>query len=383
MHTPVDSHQQQKLLALGQLAGGVAHNFNNILSIIEGYTRILQRELGGNPDIVEKLHNISLATQRGGALTRQMLVFGRQHVGPGKACDLVGALNDSTTLLRPLLGPHISLGLYAPATPVFIPCDSDMLAQMVMNLVTNARDALVESGSPTPTVRLDVAATDTRVFAFVTDNGTGIPAHILPHIFDPFFTTKDQGKGTGLGLSMVAGLMHQIGGAITVESTLGTGTCFTLDFPRASPMSLITPQQQTRPDTLTQKTILIVDDEESLLSIIEDDLQHMGLRVLKAANAANALVLQQQYKDSIDLLLTDVVMPGITGVQLAEKFSEFRPDTGIVFMTGYPFRGEAAPGGGARMPDNALVLPKPFHTSGLSDALQKALDRVGRTRTQL
>lgn len=378
MTVTYDPFQQQKLLALGELAGGVAHDFNNILSIIEGYARMLQRDMEADAIAAEKLRHISLATRRGSALTRQMLAFGRQHIIPPKNADLVDVVRENRGLLDPLLNGRVQVSLTLPDGPVYVPCDADIITHIIINMTTNARDAMPDGG----TVTFHVVPSDGRALLMVSDTGTGIPPDILPRIFDPFFTTKDQGKGTGLGLSMVAGLMQQVGGYISVNSSPGAGTCFTLDFPRVdgAPVSL-SQRVATQPEQpiLEEKTILIVDDEEELLGIIEDDLRHMGLRVLKAANAARAMVLQQEYKGSIDLLLTDIVMPGISGVQLAEKFAEFRPDTQVVFMTGYPHRGDAARlGACAHMPDDALVLPKPFQTVRLSDTLQKALNRIDR-----
>lgn len=366
--------QQQKLLALGQLAGGMAHDFNNILSIIEGYARMLQRHCSEDSFATEKLAHIQMATRRGAGLTKQLLTFGRQNIRADQTCDLAAVVRENEILLHPLLSPRIQLTVLTPDTPVTVTCDPDTISQVLINLATNARDAIREEGK----VRIEVIATETKAFLLVTDDGAGIEHTILPKIFDPFFTTKEQGKGTGLGLSMIAGEMQRLGGGIHVESTPGSGTCFTLEFP------LTTTAVDTKRDALfaadqsllQQKTILVVDDEEEFLPVIEDDLTRMGLKVLKAANADRAMVLQAHYQDSIDLLLTDVVMPGMSGLKLAEAFAQARPEAGIVFMTGYPARGETAQTRDLAFPENALILPKPLALEQVSATLQKALDRL-------
>lgn len=364
----------QKLQSLGQLAGGVAHDFNNILSIIEGYARILERQFGPTHDANEKLQHILAATKRGAGLTRRLLAFGRQDILSGKICDLTQTVRESEALLKPLLSERIQLEISLPAHSLYVPCDADVISQILLNLATNARDAIQDSGNVWIRVTADSAS---RASLSVIDNGCGIPEDILTRIFEPFFTTKPQGQGTGLGLSMIAGLMQQMQGSIDVESIAGHGTKFLLNFPRTSAPALPLKESHRQDTSLKQKTILVVDDEEALLPVLQLQLQELGMKVLQAANAERALVVQEDYQEPIDLLLTDVVMPGMNGAKLAELFTSLRPETGVVFMTGYPNRGTAI-GHASPLPQDALVVPKPLSPDELSPALEKAL-RLVRT----
>lgn len=363
----------QKLQALGQLAGGVAHDFNNILSVIEGYTRMIERQIGWEHPAHDKLQHILTATKRGASLTKRLLAFGRQQILPDASCDVMQVIRDNEVLLKPLLTRRIDLVIPDTAEKFFIPCDADTLSQILINLAVNARDAMPEGG----TITLELRGTADIVALTFSDTGAGIAPDILPKIFDPFFTTKEQGKGTGLGLSMIAGFMDQLGGTLRVQTALGKGTQFILTFPRTQDKK----HTGNRDDfycvdsSLKDKTVLIVDDEEQLLPILEEQLHEMGMKVLKAANADSALILQEDYQGKIDLLLTDVVMPGLNGVRFSELLQSIRPDIGVVYMTGYPNRADivdrASP-----LPENALVIPKPFQPENLSPALLAALQRV-------
>jgi two-component system cell cycle sensor histidine kinase/response regulator CckA len=371
-YTGIVSHTQ-KLQSLGQLAGGVAHDFNNILSIVEGYARMIERQLGPHHPAQEKLQHILIATKRGASLTRRLLAFGRQNLMMDTCCDLVHVVRECEILLQPLVSKKVEIYKHLPDYPLYVPCDSDILSQILLNLAVNARDAMRDNGS----LWLHVSEDEPdKVILSVTDNGMGIAEDILPRIFEPFYTTKPQGQGTGLGLSMIAGFMQQMQGDISVESKLGHGTKFILTFPRQpTPASVQTETKTSSTEKLRQKTVLIVDDEESLLPILEAQLQELGLKVLKAANAEAALVVQEDYPEPIDLLLTDIVMPGIDGGHLAELFTSIRPETGVVYMTGHATRGTDI-GQEHHLPKNALVLPKPFAPDSLSPALEAALARV-------
>lgn len=361
----------QKLQALGELAGGVAHDFNNILSIIEGYARMLERQLGWEHPAYEKLEPILAATRRGASLTRRLLAFGRQQILPQGQCDLAQVVQENEVLLRPLLTYRVGLHLLLPQEPVFIGCDADTISQILINLAVNARDAIKEQGA----VWIAVAAHDNDVKLVFSDNGSGMLPEIQARIFEPFYTTKPQGQGTGLGLSMIAGLMQQLNGQIEVNSRPNEGTQFVLTFPRVAAQAVTEAPSLITPADLRNKTVLIVDDEEALLPVLEAQLKELGMKVLKAANADKALMLQEDYDGKIDLLLTDVVMPGLNGVRLAELATSLRPEMGVVYMTGYPNRGAAAQQG-ASLPPQALVLPKPLPLDELSPTLQKALARV-------
>ena len=366
----------QKLQSLGQLAGGVAHDFNNILSIIEGYARILERQLGPQHTAQEKLQHILLATKRGASLTRRLLAFGSQNILSEQICDCVQTIKESRILLEPLVSKKLLLYIHTPDYPLYIGCDSDTLSQILINLATNARDAIQTQGD----LWIHVSESpDNTVLLSITDNGSGINEEHLQRIFEPFFTTKPQGQGTGLGLSMIAGLIQQLKGDIAVESRVGHGTKFMLSFPKKSspyPQKTNNSYHETVP--LDKKTILIVDDEEAIIDILESQLRELGLKVLKASNAELALVIQEDYPEPIDLLLTDIVMPGLDGCRLAELFKSQRPETGVIYMTGHPTRRHTM-NQPFHLPQDALVLTKPFNTQALSPLLETALKYVRET----
>ncbi len=364
----------QKLQALGQLAGGVAHDFNNILSVIEGYARMIERQLGREHPMHDKVDHILTATKRGASLTRRLLAFGRQQILPEASCDIAQVIRDNEVLLQPLLTRRIHIALPATRELFYVPCDDDTLSQIIINLAVNARDAMPDGGTITMNLSGDA---DTVTLRFA-DTGFGIPPYVLPKIFDPFFTTKEQGKGTGLGLSMVSGFMRQIEGDIRVTSETNKGTIFTLIFPRAQTKNKFADDKKdshTGYSLLRDKTVLVVDDEEQLLPLVEAQLQDLGMKVLKAANADTALILQEDYRDKIDLLLTDVVMPGLNGVRLSELLQSLRPDIGVVYMTGYANRADTETHM-SPLPRDALVIPKPLQPDSISPALLAALQRV-------
>jgi CheY-like chemotaxis protein len=362
----------QKLQSLGQLAGGVAHDFNNILSIIEGYARMLERQIGHDALANEKLQHILLATQRGANITKRLLSFGRQNIMLNSVCDIVQVVRESELLLKPLMAQRLTIQMDLPDKALYVACDSDVIIQILINLAVNSRDAVRDNG----TVWLHINADNQdKVILLITDNGVGIADTLITRIFEPFFTTKSQGQGTGLGLSMVAGVMQQVGGTIDVESKLGHGTQFQLTFPKAeAPQNKLHSLDTKDVRSFDKKTILIVDDEELLLPILQVQLQELGLKVLQAANAEKALIIQEEYPESIDFLLTDIVMPGLNGVRLAELFTSLRPNTGVIYMTGYPNRVDE--NYYQQLPKDSLVLPKPFQPQLMISTLEQALKRV-------
>ena len=357
--------QAQRLEALGQLAGGVAHDFNNVLSIIDGYARIGKKASMDRPETVSYFERISQAVQRGSSLTNRLLTFGRHKVIKNGIFDLGQLVQDQESLLRPLIDASISLSIRTEEG-VFITSPPDNICQILLNLCINSRDAMPDGGS----LSIDCGKTKySRAYLKVTDTGTGIPPDIKTKIFDPFFTTKDQGKGTGLGLSMVYGLVKDMKGEIDVATTVGEGTTFTITLPlseKPEKSGNVTEDDHGKIH-LDGMTALIAEDEPALLDLVSDMLEEMGANVIRASNGNQALMLQEDYEGDIDFLLTDVVMPELNGVKLAELFESVRPESKVMFMSGYPANGQMAR---VTLPESAFFLSKPIDFQKLGEVLK-------------
>ena len=374
--------QRHKLEALGKLAGGIAHDFNNILSIVEGYANIaLKRQRDGR---LEEDHLLKVidAARRGAGLTRQLLAFSRQKVQLEQTFDLAELIRQSAVILKPQLGENISFSFVASEPHYFIDCAADSITQILLNLAGNARDAMQNGG--TFTVMLDACAPrdlpaalaaqspdNVYVRMMVEDTGTGIAPDILGRIFEPFFTTKEQDKGTGLGLSVVYGLVDQMRGLIEVSSVQGSGTRFDFYFPLSKTCPVRMRAREGTPD-LKGKTVVLAEDEGDLRAVLADMLEGLGLNVLTASSGNEALVRQDDHSGNIDFLVTDVMMPGMNGARLAELFLSLRPDTRIVFISGYPFLNT---GEGFLLPDDVPCLSKPFNARDMALALEGMLGR--------
>ncbi|MDY0030271.1 MAG: ATP-binding protein [Pseudobdellovibrionaceae bacterium] len=363
--------QTQKLEAIGQLAGGVAHDFNNILAIIEGYGCMAQTAARRGESIESHLTKILQATQRGSGLTRQLLTFGKHRVGETRTINLSDHIQEIKTLLMPLLGVNVSLEIKCDQNSHFIRATTDIISQIVMNLSINARDAMPDGGSIT--ISLETLNREDRgngSLLRISDTGTGMSRDIMERMFDPFFTTKEQGKGTGLGLSMVYGLVQQINADMNVDSEIGKGTSFSIWFPESDAAPEIN-SKENREDATAQllgKTVIVAEDEPELLELMQATLEGFGMKVMKAANGNEALELQDEYDGEIDFLLTDMVMPQLGGLELAELFKEVRPDTHIVFMSGYPVRGEISE---IDLPDDVVFLAKPIMQENLKKIMEQ------------
>lgn len=374
----------QKLEALGQLAGGIAHDFNNILSIIEGYTEIALKHLREGTLTPDQLERIRLSTARGAGLTRQLLAFGRQKIGIIDSMDVSAAVRDACVLLHPLFGEKIKLNISVPQTPLWVEAGEDYITQILLNLAINARDALpmggevsvacmsCGAGSLPPAVQEKDAGCG-FIRLSVVDNGTGISPHIIPRIFDPFFTTKPRGQGTGMGLAVVYGIVVQLGGVIDVRTHPGGGTAMHVYLPAAAAPSLSAlPQDSDILPSLRGRTILVAEDEPELRDVLGIMLEGFEMKVMTAANGNHALALQQSFKGEIDFLLTDVVMPEMDGMELAEVFAKRRPDTNVVYMSGYPFLEEDRH---LTVPDTASFISKPLQEDTVRQVLERALQR--------
>lgn len=364
--------QNQKLEAIGKLAGGIAHDFNNILSIVDGYSRLSENALKRGDSIKENISRIRQAVARGSDLTKQLLTFGKHSVKENQYIDLCSQIQEIEKLLKPILGEHISLKIEILDKPCVIRSNPDSISQIIMNLIINSRDAMPEGGD------ICIRITDINkdnisyVVLEILDTGMGIPPDILPKIFDPFFTTKEQGKGTGLGLSVVYGIVQQLEGTINASSIVGKGTLIRIEIPIETHYSIIEINIEEKLDTndLKGKTILVVEDEEDLLSIMEITLAELEMTVLTARNGSEALIIQDQYEEHIDFLLTDMIMPQLSGLKLAELIQEVRPDIHILYMSGYPSRGDIA---NFSLPEDSIFMAKPVKPEILFDYLSQAL----------
>ncbi len=340
--------QAQKMEAVGQLAGGVAHDFNNILSIILSYASLATAGLAPGDPLREDIQEIEKAGRRAVEVTGQLLAFSRRQVLQPRVVDINDSLAKMEKMLRRLLGEDVELETVA-ATPLWpVKVDPGSMEQILMNLAVNARDAMPRGGKlriETGNVELDAAFAlahpgshpGPHVLLSVTDTGSGMDRQTLAHIFEPFFTTKEVGKGTGLGLSTVLGIVQQSGGSIGVESEPGVGTTFEIYFPRCDP----SPARHTTgpppsPGRRGRETILLAEDDEQLRHLVQGILRRQGFEVLSAPTPAEALRLAERHPGRIDLLLTDVVMPGMNGRELAERLHATRPHLRVLFMSGYP-----------------------------------------------
>jgi signal transduction histidine kinase len=324
--------QAQKMEAVGRLAGGVAHDFNNILSVVLGTSAAILDELEPRAPLRPEIEAIRRAGERAGALTRQLLAFSRQQILAPRVVDLADVVAGVEPLLRRLLGEDIALTVERAEGPAPVLADQGQLEQVLVNLVVNARDAMPAGG--TLTVETDVAP-GRYVVLSVRDSGHGMDEATRARIFEPFFTTRE-GKGTGLGLATVYGIVTQSGGHVAVESAPGAGTMFTLHFPRAE--GEIAPEPAEPPPPATRggsDTVLLVEDEDQVRATVRKILRRGGYNVLEAQNGGEAFLVCEQYGSKIDLLLTDVVMPRMSGTDLAKRLEALRPNMRVLYMSGH------------------------------------------------
>ena len=339
--------QSQKMEAVGRLSGGIAHDFNNLLGVVIGYAEFLIENLENNEPLRTSADEILVAGKRAAALTQQLLAFSRQQVLDPKVLDLNAIVGDVDKLLARVIGEDIQLETRLDALPASVKADRSQMEQVLVNLVVNARDAMPKGGKltiQTGNIEMEDDFAQHRypvrpgpyVSLTVTDTGTGMDAATRERAFEPFFTTKDKGKGTGLGLSTVYGVVKQSGGYIDIESAPGEGTTFKIYLPLTSEaLAIETTGSELKPARKGNETILLVEDESSLRTLTHDTLQSFGHTVLAAKDGEEALRISREYEGVIDVLLTDVVMPGMGGGALAQELSRERPDLSVVFMSGY------------------------------------------------
>jgi two-component system cell cycle sensor histidine kinase/response regulator CckA len=368
--------QAQKMEVLGRLAGGVAHDFNNLLMVMGGSSELLERLLPKDSTARVYLDQIQRTTEKAAAITRQLLAFSRKQVLEIRAMDLHAALTASEFMLPRLLGSDVELTFRHEASNSWILSDPAQIEQVIMNLAVNSRDAMPEGGrlmvstrnAQHPPEAGDNAGNQAWVVLEVEDTGTGMDEQTRARIFEPFFTTKPDGKGTGLGLATVYGIVKQIGGHIRVESTPGQGTRFEIYFPvteaRAAAKANGSPVASDG-DAGIDATILIADDESALRHAIVEILRSNGYKVLEAETSIEALEMARQHRGPLDILLTDIVMPGLRGPELARRVARAHPEVQIVYMSGYA---EGLPE--AQLPENSTFLQKPFRFATLLEQLK-------------
>ncbi len=374
--------QAQKMEAVGQLSGGVAHDFNNLLGVIIGYTEFMEEKLPADHSLRSCVSEILQASRRAAALTRQLLAFSRQQVLEPRVLDLNRIVLDMEKLLLRLIGEHIQLRSVLQADLGNIKADESQIEQIMLNLAVNARDAMPHGGNliiETRNVEIDEAVArqypypvqpGKYVQLMVSDTGIGMDSATKTRIFEPFFTTKEKGKGTGLGLSVVYGVVKQSGGYINVYSEPGTGTIFKICLPRVDQAIEAAPFAGTRAQLEGSETVLLVEDEASLRSLTRSIIESYGYKVLEAENGDKALALNRDYNGQIDLLLTDLVMPGISGRMLAEQLTALSDRVRVLFMSGYT--GQRV--GGIVIPEGSHFLQKPFTREALARKIREVLD---------
>ena len=380
--------QAQKMETLGQLSGAIAHDFNNLLQAIHGYAELARADVPGHAELAADLDEIARAADRASELTRQLLTFSQPARANARVVDVNACVDQAIPMMRHLLGPTIRLSATLRPEAGNILIDPTQLEQVILNLCVNSRDAMPEGGSLTietgrrlaaPAVSSNSSDSDpwalgpriaqTMTLVAISDTGSGIRPEIRERIFEPFFTTKETGQGSGLGLSIVYGIVHNAGGDIVVESEPGNGTCFSLMFPPSEDAEEPSAVEVERP-VHGSETVLLVEDEGAIRKLADRVLTDAGYRVLCAANASEARTLWHANQGRIDLLLSDVTMPGLSGLAFAAELADAGKPPRTLFISGH------VPGGvgGPAFPRGARLLPKPFSVAALRDAVRAALD---------
>jgi len=373
----------QKMEAVGRLAGGVAHDFNNMLTVISGYNRMILDELSALDPLRGYAEEILKAADRAGALTNQLLAFSRRQIMKPRVMNVNATLAGTEKMLQRLIGEDIELKLVLSSDTGNIKADPNAVEQAIVNLAVNARDAMPLGGRltvETGNVELDESYAKSHmgvtpgefVMIAVSDTGVGMDAATKRRIFEPFFTTKEKGKGTGLGLATVYGIVKQTGGDIWVYSEPGQGTTFKLYFPRVHSTTGESPEDgaSSEDESGPSATLLLVEDEQSVRDLTVKMLQRLGYRVLVAAGGAEAIEISRSYAGTIALLVTDVVMPGMSGRQVADALQAARPDLKVLYLSGYTEDTVVHHG---VLDAGVEFLPKPFSREALGKKIRSVL----------
>ncbi|NLH49529.1 MAG: response regulator [Myxococcales bacterium] len=375
--------QAQKLESIGRLAGGVAHDFNNILTGILGYADLLTDPDFDPKTMRETAGEIRRAAERASNITQQLLAFSRRQMIKPQSVNLNTIIGDSTKMLKRLIGEHIDLMIQPVTEECFVHLDVGQMEQVLVNLVVNARDAMPDGGmvmiriDPVVLTESDCEDSQDRLPGSyarisITDTGVGMAEEELKHIFEPFFTTKEVGKGTGLGLSTVYGIIQQNNGFIEVESRLGIGTTFRIYLPRVSAVEPMPVKQEVEVLPGGSETILVAEDEPMVRQLACRILERQGYRVLEAEDGKVALEVLEKYDGRLDLVLTDVIMPQMNGKQLIEKLSTLRKGFKILYMSGYT---EDILGHHGVLDEKTHFIAKPFTIETLTYKVREVLDQ--------
>jgi two-component system cell cycle sensor histidine kinase/response regulator CckA len=373
--------QVQKLEAVGRLAGGLAHDFNNLLTVIMGQSQVLLSEMDLEDPLRGRVEEMHKAGDRARILIRQLLAFSRKQPSEAKVLNLNRILVDFEPMLRRLIGEDIQLILRPSMDDLRVKADPALLEQVVMNLAVNARDAMPTGGKltietavtdldHTPLYHISPLAPGAYVRLSVADSGCGMTPEVQAHMFEPFFTTKEEGKGTGLGLATVFGIVTQGGGGLDVTSKTGEGTRFDVYLPRVeAEIETSVSEQAIMPSPRGHETILLVEDDENIRVLMADELRKYGYRIVEARNGVEACLVATPYIKKLRLLLTDIVMPGMSGVELARNLRVIKPGLKVLFISGYT----DDIGVGAGDPAT-LYLQKPFTPEVLAEKVREVLD---------
>jgi two-component system, cell cycle sensor histidine kinase and response regulator CckA len=376
--------QAQKMEAVGRLAGGIAHDFNNLLMVIQGYADLLADRFPAGDPLRRNVEQIQMAGQRATSLTRQLLAFSRKQMLAPTIISIHTVVADMEKILRRLIGEDIRLDTSSVPDLWLVKADRSQIEQVIMNLAVNARDAMPNGGRltiETANVELDsafsrhavVMAPGQYVMLAVTDNGLGMDANTQAHLFEPFFTTKEKGKGTGLGLATVYGIVKQSGGYIWAYSEPGRGTTFKIYLPRVEDQQGVKPAKdggQSKALPRGSETVLLVEDEDGVRQLASDYLQANGYEVVEAPDGHTALELAAMHRGPIHVLMTDVVMPGISGRELAQRIAKIRPEIKVLYMSGYTDQSVVRHG---ILESDAVLLQKPFTMANLAAKLREIL----------
>ncbi len=375
--------QSQKMESVGRLAGGVAHDFNNLLTAILGYCQLAMNKVPGSCPLRKELDIIFDAGEKGASLVRQLLAFSRKQVLEIKVVNLNDVVKNISKILSRMLGEHLEMTVHTEASWANILADVSQVEQVLVNLAVNARDAMPTGG------RLSIETADVElneeyvkyheglkpgpyVMLAVIDTGHGMSGDIQKRIFDPFFTTKEEGKGTGLGLATVHGVVKQHKGHIVVKSEPGKGTTFRIYFKAAGEKKEKSEPREALSMPRGSETILVVDDDAEIRNVLADTLTPLGYRVLDAPNGEEALKISQSPKRKIDLLLSDIIMPGMNGKELKDEFKKKYPETKVIFMSGYL---DTVVSKYVGPEPGYTFVQKPFSPSKLANKLRIVLDR--------
>ena len=373
--------QSQKMEAIGQLAGGVAHDFNNLLGVIIGYSELLLRDIAAGSPAARRMNEIRNAADRAASLTKQLLAFSRRQVLQPRVLDLNAVVSEAQTMLARVISENVELVTVLPPGLGRVRADPGQIHQVILNFAVNARDAMPRGGRLTLETRnfeIDSSNVDRHVglapgryvVLLVSDTGHGMPPEVLEHMFEPFYTTKEQGQGTGLGLATVYGVVTQSGGHVEVESAVGLGTTFKVYLPRADGTPDEAPAVTTEALPPVSTTVLLIEDAEPLRDMVQEILEADGYRVIAAENADRALEAASSHTGKIALVITDVVMPGMSGPEVAERLQVLRPGTRVLFMSGYT---DEAIGQHGVIDSATHFIQKPFSAEALLRMVREVL----------